>query len=36
MTNDVAPLIIEHTAEPEAGLGAVATSRGNLPVLRAG
>ena len=32
MTNDVAPLTIEHTAEPEAGLGAVATSRGNLPL----
>src|SRR5580698_1616767 len=32
MTNDVAPLIIEHTAEPEAGLGAVVTSKGNLPL----
>src|SRR6185437_6636367 len=32
MTSDVAPLTIEHTAEPEAGLGAVATSRGNLPL----
>ncbi len=32
MTNDVAPLTIEHTAEPEAGLGALATSRGNLPL----
>jgi Ca-activated chloride channel family protein len=32
MTNDVAPLTIEHTAEPEAGLGAVVTSKGNLPL----
>jgi Ca-activated chloride channel family protein len=32
MTNDVAPLTIEYSAEPEAGLGAVATSRGNLPL----
>jgi Ca-activated chloride channel family protein len=32
MTTDVAPLTIEHTAEPEAGLGALATSRGNLPL----
>ena len=32
MTSDIAPLTIEHDAEPEAGLGALATSRGNLPL----
>jgi Ca-activated chloride channel homolog len=32
MTNDVAPLTIEHTAEPDAGLGAVVTTKGNLPL----
>jgi Vault protein inter-alpha-trypsin domain len=32
MTTDIAPLTTEHAAEPEAGLGALATSRGNLPL----
>src|SRR5271165_3668658 len=32
MTSDIAPLTTEHAAEPEAGLGALATSRGNLPL----
>jgi Ca-activated chloride channel family protein len=37
MTSDEAPLTVEHTAvehtaDPDAGLGAVATSRGNLPL----
>ena len=32
MTSDIAPLTTEHDAEPEAGLGALATSRGNLPL----
>ena len=32
MTTDIAPLTTEPAAEPEAGLGALATSRGNLPL----
>ena len=32
MTTDIAPLTTEHAAEPDAGLGALATSRGNLPL----
>ena len=32
MTTDIAPLDAGHPAEPEAGLGALATSRGNLPL----
>ena len=32
MTSDIAPLTTEHAAEPEAGLGALATSQGNLPL----
>ena len=32
MTTDITPLTTAHTAEPEAGLGALATSRGNLPL----
>jgi Ca-activated chloride channel homolog len=32
MTADIAPLTTEHGAEPDAGLGALATSRGNLPL----
>jgi Ca-activated chloride channel family protein len=32
MTTEIAPLTTEHGAEPEAGLGALATSRGNLPL----
>jgi Ca-activated chloride channel homolog len=32
MTTEIAPLDTEHPAEPEAGLGALATSRGNLPL----
>jgi hypothetical protein len=32
MTTDIAPLEGEYAAEPEAGLGALATSRGNLPL----
>src|SRR5580658_7047211 len=29
MTTDIAPLETEYAAEPDAGLGALATSRGN-------
>ncbi len=32
MTTDIEPLTTEHAAEPGAGLGALATSRGNLPL----
>jgi Ca-activated chloride channel family protein len=32
MTTDIAPLETEYPAEPDAGLGALATSRGNLPL----
>src|SRR6516162_3237569 len=32
MTTDIAPLEGEDTAEPDAGLGTLATSRGNLPL----
>ena len=32
MTTDIAPLDTEYAAEPEAGLGALATSKGNLPL----
>src|SRR3984885_10515869 len=32
MTTDIAPLETEYAAEPDAGLGALATSRGNLPL----
>ena len=32
MTTEIAPLEGEHTADPDAGLGALATSRGNLPL----
>ncbi len=32
MTTKIAPLDTEPAAEPEAGLGALATSRGNLPL----
>ncbi|MGO8896323.1 MAG: VIT domain-containing protein [Streptosporangiaceae bacterium] len=32
MTTDIAPLTTEHGGEPEAGPGALATSRGNLPL----
>src|SRR5580692_4065113 len=32
MTADIAPRTAEHAAEPEAGLGTLATSRGNLPL----
>jgi Ca-activated chloride channel family protein len=32
MTTEIAPLEGEYAAEPEAGLGALATSRGNLPL----
>ena len=32
MTTEIAPLDTEYPAEPEAGLGALATSRGNLPL----
>src|SRR5580704_5494093 len=32
MTTDIAPLTTEYGAEPDAGLGALATSRGNLPL----
>jgi Ca-activated chloride channel homolog len=32
MTTDIAQLETEHPAEPDAGLGALATSRGNLPL----
>ena len=32
MTTDIVPLTTERAAEPEAGLGALATSRGNLPL----
>ena len=32
MTTDIAPLTTEPAAEPDAGLGALATSRGNLPL----
>jgi Ca-activated chloride channel family protein len=32
MTTEIAPLEGEHGAEPDAGLGALATSRGNLPL----
>jgi Ca-activated chloride channel family protein len=32
MTTDIAPLTTEPAGEPEAGLGALATSRGNLPL----
>ncbi|MBV9445995.1 MAG: VWA domain-containing protein [Streptosporangiaceae bacterium] len=32
MPTDIAPLDTEYPAEPEAGLGALATSRGNLPL----
>ena len=32
MTTDIASLETEYPAEPDAGLGALATSRGNLPL----
>ncbi len=32
MTTEIAPLDTEHPAEPDAGLGALSTSRGNLPL----
>ena len=32
MTTDIAPLDTDDAAEPDAGLGALATSRGNLPL----
>jgi Ca-activated chloride channel family protein len=32
MTTDIAPLDTEDAAEPDAGLGALMTSRGNLPL----
>ncbi len=32
MTTDIAPLETEYPAEPDAGLGALATGRGNLPL----
>ena len=32
MTIDIAPLETEDAAEPDAGLGTLATSRGNLPL----
>ena len=32
MTTDIAPLDTEYAAEPDAGLGALRTSRGNLPL----
>ena len=32
MTTDIAPLDTEDAAEPDAGLGALRTSRGNLPL----
>ena len=32
MTTDIAPLDEEYAAEPDAGLGALVTSRGNLPL----
>ncbi len=32
MTTEIAPLEGVHAAEPDAGLGALATSRGNLPL----
>ena len=32
MTTEIAPLTTEHGGEPEAGLGTLATSRGNLPL----
>ncbi len=32
MTTDIALLDAGHPAEPEAGLGALATSQGNLPL----
>jgi Ca-activated chloride channel homolog len=32
MTTEIAPLDTEFPAEPDAGLGALATSRGNLPL----
>src|SRR5579871_2729109 len=32
MTTEIAPLEGEHTPDPGAGLGALATSRGNLPL----
>ncbi len=32
MIADIAPLDAEHAAEPDAGLGTLATSRGNLPL----
>ena len=34
MTTEIAPLEGTHAAEPDAGLGALATSRGNLPLER--
>ena len=32
MTTDITPLDIEYPAEPDAGFGTLATSRGNLPL----
>ena len=32
MSTDIAPFDIEPAAEPEGGFGALATSRGNLPL----
>ncbi|HEV2934932.1 MAG TPA: VIT domain-containing protein [Streptosporangiaceae bacterium] len=32
MTTDIAPLDTDYAAEPDAGLGALVTSRGNLPL----
>ncbi len=32
MTTDIAPLDTDYAAEPDAGLGALMTSRGNLPL----
>jgi len=32
MTTEIAPLEGAHAAEPDAGLGTLATSRGNLPL----
>jgi len=32
MTTEIAPLDAEYAADPDAGLGALATSRGNLPL----
>jgi Ca-activated chloride channel family protein len=32
MTTEIAPLEGLHAAEPDAGLGALVTSRGNLPL----